>query len=128
MAPKMKGKGQPRRGVHIRVAEDIDALFSLGPNNGGMDLAALESFAAGLEYETPTNVQRAAFAAAWDEMDDVDEKEPYLYADDRAFPYLMYNRKIKTLFELRSKKFDDFNWHLFSSNIFYKCSCPDRSC
>jgi hypothetical protein len=93
-----------RGGLHKIVAADIDnKLWS-----GEFDKDAFLQHAEQLEYESPVNFARNEFAKSYNELKTDDEKEASLYTY-RAFQYVVWNRKITTLYELRQKCFEQLH-------------------
>ena len=54
------------------------------------------------EYETPVNFARNAFVKLYDGLETDDEKEASLYSY-RAFQYVVWNRKIRALYDMRAQ-------------------------
>ena len=89
-----------RGGLHKKVASDIDSKLW----NGVFDFEALTMWvdAKKFEYETPVNFARNAFVKLYDGLKTDDEKEASLYSY-RAFQYVVWNRKIRALYDMRAK-------------------------
>jgi hypothetical protein len=91
-----------RGGLHKKVAIDIDNKLW----NGVFDFEAFTMWvtAKKFEYESPVNFARNEYAKLYHELETDDEKEASLYSY-RAFQYVIWNRKIRSLCDLRSTCF-----------------------
>lgn len=101
-------------GRHIRCGIEIDNHF----NNGDFDLVAFVDVVKPLVYETPSASERGLFVDKYFKfaVDDTDGKEAFLYHDvEITFRYLLYNRKVLCLNDLRFEKFEDFKASLDES-------------
>lgn len=90
---------KPRRGIHIRIAWDIEAKFA----SGVFDQADFEDHFKDAEYDTPPPYQRKAFAETWFGYD-VDTQRLQLWSMP-GFEYVMYSRQVTCLSEMRHEKF-----------------------
>ena len=99
---RQKTSGKNRGGVHLRAAGKIDAMFE----SGAFDLPAFLDWAAEQSYCTPVNEVRNAFAKSVVEGSD-DAVEASLYSDE-GFCYLIWNRKIGVVSEMRASIFASF--------------------
>ena len=89
-------------GATKQAAFDIDSKLW----NGVFDYEAFTMWvdAKKFEYESPVNFARNEYAALYDGLETDDEKEASLYSY-RAFQYVIWNRKIRSLYDMRTKFF-----------------------
>lgn len=98
MAPKKR-----RGGMHQWVARTIDRCFG----DGTFDVQAWLDHWGGTPYSTPSADERNAFAADFQALTEADKQEAKIY-EHVAFLYILWNRKVSLVSDLRMKAFADF--------------------
>lgn len=97
--------GQPRSGVHLRVAMMVDKMFR-SDGDDAWDFQAFVDYWKGHSYFTPTTEDKW-WGHAFDKLVDTDEMESKLY-EREAFNYLLWNRSVSCLRDIRAIKYDTF--------------------
>ena len=101
----MATEGQPRGGVHLRVAMMVDKMFR-SDGDDAWDFQAFVDYWKDHVYFTPT-AEDKWWGHAFDKLVDTDEMESKLY-EREAFNYLLWNRSVSCLRDIRAIKYDTF--------------------